>query len=133
MKTLLIFVFIILTGLFYGSSSWAQTSTACTSDPGLNNSGTFKYMVYDLDPTSPSYGVIVWTDASVVDSVSVTSGSEQFVLPFSFPNFEYLYAQLLLIQQDADPSSYRLNFHKDSDHLLCSLTVIDCDMGLCGG
>lgn len=131
MKTLFTFVLLLLASIYFIPSSEAQTSTACASDPGLNNSGTFKYMVYDLDPNSSSYGVIVWTDASAVDSVEVTSGSEQFVLPFSFPTFEYLYAQLLLVQQDADPTHYRLDFHKDSDHLLCSLTVIDCNVSSC--
>lgn len=108
--------------LAYSETSLAQNSTACAGDTAGDNAGTLDHIVFDLVSTSSSNGLIVWVQATTINSQTAI-GSEQFVVPFSFPQFEIIYAQLLQVQKNT--ARWTIDFHKDSQNILCTMTVTE--------
>jgi hypothetical protein len=111
MKNIAAVVIIIAAISFLPQIASAQGATTCNG-AATTVSGILGSIVFDMQTSSSTYGLIVNTNA--------TAG--KFIVPFSFPKFDILYAELLLIQK-SPILSYKIDYTVDASNILCSMTV----------
>ena len=115
MKNITAIVIMIAAISFLPQIASAQGATTCNSAALSTSSGFLGSFIFDMQTSSANYGLTVLTH----------DASGKFIIPFSFPKFDILYAELLLIQKSPPltPLTYKIDYTIDASNILCSMTV----------